>query len=128
MASGRRFQFRLRTLLIAVAACAVACAYVGWQAKIVRERRAMRLEINLTHKGFVDEVLPGDTGHDIPWIRTLLGDQSIRDVELRSEVSKEYRRQVRAMFPEARVLLIKYLDSSGGFEAVPFPDEPQTAE
>jgi hypothetical protein len=33
-----RFQFRLRTLLIVVALLAVACAYVGWQAKIVKER------------------------------------------------------------------------------------------
>ncbi len=37
----RRFQFRLRTLMIVVAVVAIPCAYVGWQAKIVRERRAL---------------------------------------------------------------------------------------
>src|ERR1700747_2520005 len=37
----RRFQFRLRTLLIVVTLLAVPCAYVGWQAKIVREREAI---------------------------------------------------------------------------------------
>jgi hypothetical protein len=37
----RRFQFRLRTLMIVVTLLAVACAYVAWQSKIVRERRAV---------------------------------------------------------------------------------------
>jgi hypothetical protein len=31
----RRFQFRLRTLLIGVTLLAIPCGYVGWQAKIV---------------------------------------------------------------------------------------------
>ncbi len=43
----RWFQFSLRTLLIGVTLLAVACAYVGWQAKIVRERRA---ELNRASK------------------------------------------------------------------------------
>ncbi len=37
----RRFQFRLRSLLIGVTLFAlIPCGYVGWQAKIVRERKA----------------------------------------------------------------------------------------
>ena len=36
-------QFSLRTLMISVTLLAVPCGYVGWQAKIVRERKA-RLE------------------------------------------------------------------------------------
>jgi hypothetical protein len=36
----RRFQFRLRTLLIGVTLAAVACAYVAREAQIVRERKA----------------------------------------------------------------------------------------
>jgi hypothetical protein len=37
----RRFQFRLRTLMIGVTLFAlIPCGYVGWQAKIVRERKA----------------------------------------------------------------------------------------
>ena len=38
----RWFRFSLRTLMIGVTLLAVACAYVGWQAKIVGERRALR--------------------------------------------------------------------------------------
>jgi hypothetical protein len=36
----RWFQFRLRTLLVGMALLAIPCGYVGWQAKIVREREA----------------------------------------------------------------------------------------
>jgi hypothetical protein len=36
----RRFRFRLRTLMIGVTVLAVPCAYIGWQAKIVREHEA----------------------------------------------------------------------------------------
>jgi hypothetical protein len=36
----RRFQFRLRTLMVGVTLLAVPLGYVGWQAKIVRERKA----------------------------------------------------------------------------------------
>ena len=39
--SRRRWcQFTLRTMLLAVAVLALPCAYVGWQAKIVAERKA----------------------------------------------------------------------------------------
>jgi hypothetical protein len=45
--SPRRFQFRLRTLLIGVTLLAVPCAYIGWQLKIVRERQAeVNREVN----------------------------------------------------------------------------------
>jgi hypothetical protein len=37
----RWFQFSLRTLMIVITLLAVPLAYVGWQAKIVRERKAM---------------------------------------------------------------------------------------
>jgi hypothetical protein len=36
----RRFQFRLRTLMIGITLLAVPLGYIGWQAKIVRERKA----------------------------------------------------------------------------------------
>jgi hypothetical protein len=41
----RRFQFSLRSLLIVVTLLAVTCAYVGWQAKIVRERKETMTEL-----------------------------------------------------------------------------------
>ena len=35
---GRWFQFRLRTMLVAVALLAVPCGYVGSQVKVVRTK------------------------------------------------------------------------------------------
>jgi hypothetical protein len=35
------FSFSLRTLLIGMALLATPLGYVGWQAKIVRERKAL---------------------------------------------------------------------------------------
>jgi hypothetical protein len=35
----RRFQFRLRTLMVGVTLLAVPCSYVGWQVRVVKERR-----------------------------------------------------------------------------------------
>jgi hypothetical protein len=39
------FQFSLRTLLIGVTLLAIPCAYVGWQVKIVKERKVMVREV-----------------------------------------------------------------------------------
>jgi hypothetical protein len=39
-----RFQFRLRTLMIVVTLLAVPFAYVGWQARIARDRSAREKE------------------------------------------------------------------------------------
>jgi hypothetical protein len=59
----RRFQFRLRTLMIVVALLAVPCAYVGWQAAIVR----VRLKILADFR---------DPPHIINWHTAYLGDKS----------------------------------------------------
>jgi hypothetical protein len=45
----RWFQFSLRTLMIGVTVLAVPCGYVGWQAKIVRERTAWDTEYKQCH-------------------------------------------------------------------------------
>ena len=70
----RRFQFRLRTLMIAVTLLAVPCAYVGWQAKIVRERRELLDKLFALHHG----IYRLDTKNErVPWLRRLLGDEPV---------------------------------------------------
>jgi hypothetical protein len=49
-----RFQFRLRTLMIVVTLLAVACGNVGWQAKFVRARTAMRQRLSDKGAAFID--------------------------------------------------------------------------
>jgi hypothetical protein len=63
----RRFQFRLRTLLIGVTLLAVACAYIGPHLKKVQERKALLRLILRNGGGYStftffkdDELLPGE--------------------------------------------------------------------
>jgi hypothetical protein len=92
----RRFQFRLRTLLIVVTLLAIPFGYVGWQAKIVRDRKAM-LETGDLSPVFSAEI---DETKDaaIPTIRLWLGDHFCREVFLKQPEDIE---RYKAAFPEA---------------------------
>jgi hypothetical protein len=107
----RRFQFRLRTLMIVVTLlCAALGLYVGWQRTIVRDRSRMMSAITMGglngyRAGFVqmwDVSVNGAEPH-IPWTRQRLGDRPVYLIGLPVEASIEYRKQVQAMFPEAEI-------------------------
>jgi hypothetical protein len=71
-----RFQFRLRTLLIAVTLLAVPLGYVGWQAKIVRERTTVRQRIANMGAKFTINIAPDIVRLEhspMPWPRNWLG-------------------------------------------------------
>ncbi len=94
-------RFRLRTLLIGVTLLAIVCGYIGWQVKIVRERRAMLQTIAATGGQYVavpDGKLPaGMAGPN--WFRRLLGDVVVIEIDFHaSSLSQDY---LRAQFPEA---------------------------
>jgi hypothetical protein len=97
----RRFQFRLRTLMIGVTLLAVLCAYVGWQAKIVRERRAMLGTIDAAGGRYLvineGDVPAGMAGPG--WIRRLLGDVAV--VEIDFHTSSLSQDDLKEKFPEA---------------------------
>jgi hypothetical protein len=93
----RRFQFRLRTLMIGVTLLAVPCAYVGWQAKIVRERDAMRLD--LKDHGFVTF----DDPKLVPIVRRWLGDEGYSTILVPRGTSADYIAKIKAIFPESTV-------------------------
>jgi hypothetical protein len=127
----RRFQFRLRTLMIGVTLFALPCAYVGWQAKIVHERQAMRDEIRGLdggrRRGMIDRVNPIMPKYQLPWIRVMLGDVPYAIVGLEPGTDKEYRQRVRAVFLEAVVKSYKRTITgtrSSSVRFMPFPDEP----
>jgi hypothetical protein len=96
----RWFQFSLRTLLIGVTLLAVPCAYVGWQAKIVRERRVELSRV-------VDTRLVGIDGADkegtIPWIRRALGDKRVGSIKMLVGTDAAELDRLRVLFPEAKV-------------------------
>jgi hypothetical protein len=99
----RWFQFSLRTLMIVVTLLAIPCGYVGWQAKIVRERMAMSECIKKVEHGdcwFFDEDLSGG----VPWIRRLLGDKTCMLILVPGASDEEFV-AIKAAFPEADLVL-----------------------
>jgi hypothetical protein len=108
----RRFQFRLRTLMVVVTLLAVPCAYVGWQAKIVRERNAMLRTFGENRFGFYDTPSIYYTGDSdlqttekptVPLIRKWLGDRAVEFIYVPRRDPSVDVDAIRKMFPEATV-------------------------
>jgi hypothetical protein len=92
----RRFQFRLRTLLLVVTLLAVPLGYVGWQMRIVREREAF-LE---TRYWLPSESSPFDPV-EAPWMLRVLGAKPVYHVTVWGRADAE---RAASLFPEAIVL------------------------
>jgi hypothetical protein len=126
----RRFQFRLRTLMIVVTLLAIPCGYVGWQAKIVRERKSVLAEIEGVGGGFFsdlrtttgfwnrfpnwpDEAIASIDGNrqlrapakEI--VRTLLGDEGVIVIWLPTTVAPAVDARIKLAIPEAYVWRFK---------------------
>jgi hypothetical protein len=118
----RWFQFSLRTLMIVVTLfCVVVGGYVGWQAKIVRERKATAREVTglggmmysatrVTRFGPDAEFSMGDRFFKPPYpsvsfLRRWLGDDWVVGIVLPRSTSAEMEKKVIAAFPEAVVRL-----------------------
>jgi hypothetical protein len=114
----RWLQFSLRTLLIVVTLVAVPMGYVGWQAKIVRERKALAHEIienggdiffvseatQPMHRIFLVQgafrIPPYPT---VSGLRTWLGDDSALGILLPKSTEANTVKCVKRIFPEADV-------------------------
>jgi hypothetical protein len=110
-----RFQFSLRTLLIAVTALAVPLGYVGWQAKIVRQRdEAVKLIATLggSIELFDDEwQFRRATKYDEstfkfrpPLVRRLLGDRAYFRVTV-PHLSESEAQTIREAFPGIEIVV-----------------------
>jgi len=106
----RRLQFRLRTLLIVVTLLAMPLGYVGWQARIVRERKAMMnrvygmgcwVELAANVGWYPPEAKPDRA--EIPWLRKCLGDEAVEAFTLPRATSQSDVDQIKAIFPGARI-------------------------
>jgi hypothetical protein len=87
---------------------------VGWQAKIVRERKAMLRTFGENHFGFFDTPSIDYTGYSdlqktekptIPLIRKWLGDRAVEFIYVPRRDPSVDVDSVREMFPEAMVFL-----------------------
>ena len=71
----RRFQFRLRTLLIGVAVVAVVCAFVRWHYDFVCQRKVMMHRIEIEDHGSVEvhfTPVKFEETKPLPWFRRVL--------------------------------------------------------
>jgi hypothetical protein len=102
----RWLQFSLRTLLIGVTLLAVPCAYVGWQAKIVRDRRALLDSIKAAGGGdetamFYNSASPPPP----PWLRRILGDETVELLLVPPATNEETMARIHRLFPDTRILV-----------------------
>jgi hypothetical protein len=109
----RRFQFRLRTLMIGVTLLAVPCTYFARSIEIARTRRATLDQIRDVDQGAViryghreDGLVPPDKPDDrfaVPWDRRLFGDDAIATILLPLATDRKHLSEIHAMFPEAKI-------------------------
>jgi hypothetical protein len=121
--SSRRFQFRLRTLLIFIT---VFCVVVGWgigQVRMVRERKSLLdhaiafggfyvtgdMEVRANRQvGWSDlyiSLAPSTVHPTIPQFRGWLGDEAIGVIGIPSESPR--LEELKAAFPEATFSILK---------------------
>ncbi|HEV2971400.1 MAG TPA: hypothetical protein VGY55_15605 [Pirellulales bacterium] len=96
----RRSQFGLQALLVGVVFLSLLCAYVGWQAKIVRKRRAELSRVVDTRLVGIDDT---DEEGIIPWIRRVLGDERVWSIKMLVGTDAAELDRLRVLFPEAKV-------------------------
>jgi hypothetical protein len=103
----RRFQFSLRTLLIGVTLLAGACAYFGWQAKRVRDRRAeLSRSVSMRLVGIGD-----GKNATTSWLRRLLGDVTVDSISMPPNTSPAELERLSTLFPEASIRCDNRIDS-----------------
>jgi hypothetical protein len=107
----RRFQFRLRTLMIGVTLFAlIPCGYIGWQTKIVRARTAWAVEYKRCHWPVVawGETNSTSFGAEpkLPILRQWLGDRPVAWIHFDWETPPEFIRKTRALLPEAWTIIL----------------------
>ena len=103
----RWFQFSLRSLMIGVTLfCVAVGGYIGWQAKIVRERKAMLAQLSAA-----DWRRPEFRWHSptpqIPWLRRILGDKPVAMLVVPPNADQQAIAEIRQMLPEADLALVR---------------------
>jgi hypothetical protein len=100
----RWFQFSLRTLMIVVTLLAVPCAYVGWQTKIVRERKAVLANCSrsIILYSFADEA---DQSSLISPVKRWLGDVAVQYIVVSAAFDLADLKVIREAYPEAEIEL-----------------------
>ena len=104
----RRFQFRLRTLLIGVAIFCVVVGYVGGQASIVRERRALLDSIKADGGSYEMRIYYNEANPPPPpppWLRRILGDEAVGWLLVSPATDEETMARIHRLFPDTHIAI-----------------------
>ena len=107
-----RFQFSLRTLLIVVTLLAIPCWYGGEQYRLVARRKTILQELK-QRSGYYD-FQDGRSNPGVPWLRASCGDRAIRLIGMPHACSNRELGEMKACFPEARVVVLPVGFSESG--------------
>jgi hypothetical protein len=99
----RRFQFRLRTLMIVVTLFCVVGGYVAHEAKIVHDRRQWSVPVSDIKSGPATLIQRGDDSQRPGLLRMWLGDEAVGGISLPMGASDEAVRRALELFPEATI-------------------------
>jgi hypothetical protein len=99
-----RPRFTLRTVFVLVAIFAAVFGWIGWNLKIVNERKQLVMDIadqwghdpnwNESQIGFVCR----DNPEDITWIRHVLGDANFGALSLPADTPTEFIERAKKVF------------------------------
>lgn len=115
-------RFSLRTLLLLITLLGSVCGYVGWQWRIVQERRELssrnweQLGYGSSSAGEADQqgmeamyvrVLEGiQRTPDINWLRSMLGDQWQPWIIMPVGTTPEELARAQRLFPESQIYVL----------------------
>jgi hypothetical protein len=92
--------------MIGVTLLAIPCAYIGWQANIVRERRALLNSLRTAGGGDFTALLYNKARPPPPpWLRRILGDETVELLLVPPTTDEEAMARIHRLFPDTRVLL-----------------------
>ena len=112
---GRWFQFRLRTMLVAVVVIGSICGWAAKEARIVHDRDAVIRRIGRMH-GMVrlagDQTIDHQSTLQVPWLRRLMGDFDVVEIDVPVEAISQMNvaelRQLKDEFPEAAFRAVRW--------------------
>ena len=86
----------------------IPCGYVGWQAKIVRERKAWVAQspflLRTDQPKNIKELAEGDPTQSPSRVRLWLGDESVEFIVIPNPSTAEELKLAASLFPEAAIV------------------------
>ncbi len=108
--TGRRFQFGLKTFLVAVTLFALLCAYAAREYGTVVKRRdwlashRVTVEIDITDAKYFHKLARADASQNQGWVRLQLGDAQHNHIFIPAGAPQATVQEAVALFPEAEIL------------------------